>query len=91
VVVGEHFRALHHVAERQDHFLHGHLRQWPRALAFAELRAAHPGIAVHAGNAVDAFGRGLEAFVFLQAAHQVRARIAFHAGIGVHGAWQQHA
>src|SRR6185503_17226263 len=91
VMVGEHFGPHHHVAKRQHHFLHGDLRQRPRALAFAQLGIADPGVAVEARDAVDALGGGLEALVFLQAAHQVGARIDLLAGVRVYGAWQQHA
>ena len=59
-------------------------------LAIDELRRGHPGIALQARHALDALGGALEALVFLQAAHQLGARIGFIAGGGALRPRQQH-
>ena len=50
-----------------------------------------PGVALEARDPVDAFGRALEALVFLQTPHQLRPRIGVLARLRRRHARQQHA
>jgi hypothetical protein len=56
-----------------------------------QIRRCGPGIALQPRHAIDALGGALEAFVLLQAPHQLRARIRLVRRLVIAYARQQHA
>jgi hypothetical protein len=89
-VVGEQLGALEHVAQGQQHLAQVHRRRHLDRGALGHVGVHDRGVAVQAVEVVDVLGGLLETLVFLQAAHQLGARVAFQAFFG-RRAGQQHA
>ena len=81
MMMREHVAARQHLLKCDQHFLQCHLRGNAHHLAIDQFRGGHPGIALQPRHAIDTLGGALEALVFLQAAHQLRARIGLLGGI----------
>ena len=77
VMMREHVAAGQNLLEGEQHFLQRDLRRNAHHFTVDELGGRHPGVALQTRDAVDAFGRPLEALVFLQPAHELGTRIGF--------------
>ena len=91
VMMREHLAARQHFLEGHQHLLQRHLGRDAHDLAVDQLRLRDPGVALEPRHAVDALGGPLEALVFLQAAHQLGARIGLLGGVRRMQPRQQHA
>ena len=91
LVMREHLGALHHILQGQQHFLQRDLRKDSHDLALHELDRSRQVIAFHARQQIDVLGCLLEAFVFLQPAYQLGARVFFFATFRRTRPRQQHA
>ena len=91
LVMREHLGALHHILQGQQHFLQRDLRKDSHDLALHQLDRSRQVIAFHARQQIDVLGCLLEAFVFLQPANQLGARVFFFATFRRSRSRQQHA
>ena len=75
VMVREHLRARHHVLQRDEHLLQRDLGLQPDDMAIDQLGCRRERVALDAMQLIDVERGALEALVFLQAAHELGARI----------------